>query len=112
VQYADFTLWQRDLLDQDTEDGLFGRQLDFWTHTLADLPEQLELPFDRPRPATASHRGAMLPFTVDAAVHRRFQEIARECDATLFMVAQAAVVALLSRLGGAEDIPLGTPIAG
>ncbi|RSO08962.1 non-ribosomal peptide synthetase [Streptomyces sp. WAC 06783] len=112
VQYADFTLWQRDLLAQDTEDGLFGRQLDFWTHTLADLPEQLELPFDRPRPATASHRGAMLPFTVDAAVHRRFQEIARECDATLFMVAQAAVVALLSRLGGAEDIPLGTPIAG
>ncbi|OKH98938.1 hypothetical protein A6A06_25375 [Streptomyces sp. CB02923] len=112
VQYADFTVWQRDLLTQDTEGGLFGRQLDFWTRTLADLPEQLELPFDRSRPATASHRGAMLPFTVDAAVHRRFQEIARECDATLFMVTQAAVAALLSRLGGAEDVPLGTPIAG
>ncbi|MEV5597205.1 amino acid adenylation domain-containing protein [Streptomyces sp. NPDC052496] len=112
VQYADFTLWQRDLLDRDTEDGLFGKQLAFWTHTLAGLPEELELPFDRPRPATASHRGAMLPFRVDAAVHRRFLEIARECDATLFMVAQAAVAVLLSRLGGAEDIPLGTPIAG
>ncbi|MFH8409391.1 amino acid adenylation domain-containing protein [Streptomyces sp. NPDC018019] len=112
VQYADFTLWQREILAQDTADGLFGRQLDHWTRTLADLPEELELPCDRPRPATASHRGAMLPFTVDAAVHRRFQEIARECDATLFMVAQAAVVMLLSRLGGAEDVPLGTPIAG
>ncbi|MEU7150150.1 amino acid adenylation domain-containing protein [Streptomyces sp. NPDC045456] len=112
VQYADFTLWQRELLDRGTEDGLFGKQLDFWTRTLADLPEQLALPFDRPRPATASHRGAMLPFTVDAAVHRRFMEIARQCDATLFMVAQAAVAVLLSRLGGAEDVPLGTPVAG
>nr|WP_238782902.1 non-ribosomal peptide synthetase [Streptomyces monomycini] len=112
VQYADFTLWQRELLDRGTEDGLFGKQLDFWTRALADLPEQLELPFDRPRPATASHRGAMLPFTVDAAVHRRFLEIARQCDATLFMVAQAAVAVLLSRLGGAEDVALGTPVAG
>ncbi|MFI2238156.1 amino acid adenylation domain-containing protein [Streptomyces chrestomyceticus] len=112
VQYADFTLWQRELLDRGTEGGLFGTQLDFWTRTLADLPEQLELPFDRPRPATASHRGAMLPFTVDAAVHRRFLEIAKQCDATLFMVAQAAVAVLLSRLGGAEDVPLGTPVAG
>ncbi|WP_206506078.1 non-ribosomal peptide synthetase [Streptomyces chrestomyceticus] len=112
VQYADFTLWQRELLDRGTEDGLFGKQLDFWTRALADLPEQLELPFDRPRPATASHRGAMLPFTVDAAVHRRFLEIAKQCDATLFMVAQAAVAVLLSRLGGAEDVPLGTPVAG
>ncbi|MFD7663678.1 amino acid adenylation domain-containing protein [Streptomyces sp. NPDC059788] len=112
VQYADFTLWQRELLTQDTDDGLFGRQAAFWAETLANLPEHLELPFDRPRPATASHRGAMLPFTVDAAVHRRFLEIARECDATLFMVTQAAVVALLSRLGAGDDIPLGTPIAG
>ncbi|MEU7162685.1 condensation domain-containing protein, partial [Streptomyces chrestomyceticus] len=112
VQYADFTLWQRDLLDRDTPDGLFGQQLDFWTRTLADLPEQLELPFDRPRPATASHRGAMLPFTVDAAVHRRCRAIAKQGDATLFMVAQAAVAVLLSRLGAGEDIPLGTPVAG
>ncbi|KOT62638.1 hypothetical protein ADK43_09805, partial [Streptomyces rimosus subsp. rimosus] len=112
VQYADFTLWQRDLLAQDTEDGLFGRQAAFWSEALAGLPEHLKLPFDRPRPPVATHRGAFLPFTVDAAAHRRLLEIARDCDATLFMVAQAAVVVLLSRLGAGEDIPLGTPIAG
>ncbi|WP_125530603.1 non-ribosomal peptide synthetase [Streptomyces sp. WAC 06725] len=112
VQYADFTLWQRELLAQDTEDGLFGRQAAFWSEALAGLPEHLKLPFDRPRPPVATHRGAFLPFTVDAAAHRRLLEIARDCDATLFMVAQAAVVVLLSRLGAGEDIPLGTPIAG
>ncbi|KAA6223894.1 amino acid adenylation domain-containing protein [Streptomyces albofaciens JCM 4342] len=112
VQYADFTLWQRELLAQDTEDGLFGRQAAFWSQALAGLPEHLKLPFDRPRPPVATHRGAFLPFTVDAAAHRRLLEIARDCDATLFMVAQAAVAVLLSRLGAGEDIPLGTPIAG
>ncbi|MEU3543795.1 non-ribosomal peptide synthetase [Streptomyces paromomycinus] len=112
VQYADFTLWQRDLLTQDTPDGLFGRQAAFWSETLAGLPEHLKLPFDRPRPPVATHRGAFLPFTVDATAHRRLAEIARECDATLFMVAQAAVAVLLSRLGAGEDIPLGTPVAG
>ncbi|MFD7663677.1 amino acid adenylation domain-containing protein [Streptomyces sp. NPDC059788] len=112
VQYADFTLWQRELLTQDTDDGLFGRQAAFWAETLANLPEHLKLPFDRPRPPVASHQGGFLPFSVDAAVHRRLAEIARECDATLFMVAQAAVAVLLSRLGAGDDIPLGTPIAG
>ncbi|MFK8844071.1 amino acid adenylation domain-containing protein [Streptomyces sp. Ac-502] len=112
VQYADFTVWQRDLLTQDTPDGLFGRQAAFWSEALAGLPEHLKLPFDRPRPPVATHRGAFLPFTVDAAVHRRLLEIARQCDATLFMVAQAAVAVLLSRLGAGEDIPLGTPVAG
>ncbi|MEV5597204.1 amino acid adenylation domain-containing protein [Streptomyces sp. NPDC052496] len=112
VQYADFTLWQRDLLTQHTENGLFARQAAFWSETLAGLPEHLKLPFDRPRPPVATHRGAFLPFAVDAAAHRRLAEIARECDATLFMVAQAAVVVLLSRLGAGEDIPLGTPVAG
>ncbi|MEF3115012.1 amino acid adenylation domain-containing protein [Streptomyces chrestomyceticus] len=112
AQYADFTLWQRDLLTQDTPDGLFGRQAAFWSETLAGLPEHLKLPFDRPRPPVATHRGAFLPFTVGATAHRRLAEIARECDATLFMVAQAAVAVLLSRLGAGEDIPLGTPVAG
>ncbi|MEU7599036.1 amino acid adenylation domain-containing protein, partial [Streptomyces sp. NPDC039022] len=112
VQYADFTVWQRDLLTQDTPDGLFGRQAAFWSETLAGLPEHLKLPFDRPRPPVATHRGAFLPFTVDATAHRRLAEIARECDATLFMVAQAAVAVLLSRLGAGADIPLGTPVAG
>ncbi|MFH8349191.1 amino acid adenylation domain-containing protein [Streptomyces sp. NPDC018045] len=112
VQYADFTLWQRDLLAQDTDGGLFARQATFWSQALAGLPEHLKLPFDRPRPPVATHRGAFLPFSVDATAHRRLAEIARECDATLFMVAQAAVAVLLSRLGAGEDIPLGTPVAG
>ncbi|WP_194905705.1 non-ribosomal peptide synthetase [Catenulispora rubra] len=113
VQYADFTLWQRGLLDRHADrESLFERQLAYWKEALADLPEQLELPVDRPRPVEVTHQGSMVHFEVGARLHQDLVQVARGCGATLFMVVQAALALLLSRLGGGEDIPLGTPIAG
>ncbi|MGK5549833.1 condensation domain-containing protein, partial [Streptomyces sp. URMC 127] len=113
VQYADYTLWQRDLLGDETDPGsAFARQIAYWKQQLAGLPETLALPADRPRPATASYRGAHTPFSFDAELHRDLERLARRCDATLFMVLQAALAALLTKLGAGTDIPLGAPVAG
>lgn len=113
VQYADFTLWQRELLaDEEDPASLFGSQLAYWTGALADLPNELDLPADRPRPATASHRGRTLAVRTPARTHRRLLEVARECGATLSMVTQAASAVLFSRLGAGDDIPFGAPVAG
>src|SRR5262249_43696008 len=61
VQYADFALWQRATLE------LIGaRELDFWSETLRDLPDELPLPTDRPRPEVASGRGAYLNTHLDS----------------------------------------------
>ncbi|MFC5150046.1 amino acid adenylation domain-containing protein, partial [Streptomyces aureoversilis] len=109
VQYADYALWQRRLLD---EDGLLGRQLEYWTRQLAGLPEQVTLPKDRPRPAVASYAGDVAMFSMDPDLHRDLLELARSSGATLFMVLQAALAALLSRSGAGSDVPVGTPIAG
>ncbi|GAA3093427.1 non-ribosomal peptide synthetase [Streptosporangium carneum] len=112
AQYADYTLWQRELLGaEDDPDSLAARQLRFWEAELAGLPEQLELPLDRPRPATATHRGDTLRLRVPAALHERLADVAKDCDASVFMAVQAALAALLTRLGAGADIPLGTPIA-
>ncbi|MEV8532241.1 amino acid adenylation domain-containing protein [Streptomyces sp. NPDC051211] len=113
VQYADFALWQRDALgSEDHGDSPYARQLDYWRQALDGLPDQLELPTDRPRPARASYRGESIPFELDAELHRELLALARSQQATLFMVLQAALATLLTRLGAGTDIPIGSPVAG
>ncbi|WP_432091965.1 non-ribosomal peptide synthase/polyketide synthase [Streptomyces sp. NRRL F-5630] len=107
ARYADYTLWQRDLLAE-TGPGL----LDHWTRALAGLPEELDLPTDRPRPAESSGRGGTVGFTVTSELERALRALARAHGVSMFMVAQAAVASLLHRLGAGEDIPLGAPVSG
>ncbi|MEU8988730.1 amino acid adenylation domain-containing protein, partial [Streptomyces sp. NPDC048558] len=113
VQYADYTLWQHKVLgSEDDPDSLVSHQLAHWSEALRDLPEELPLPTDRPRPAESSYRGGTVPVVLPAALHRRLEHLARENRASLFMVVQAGLAALLSKLSGSTDIPIGTPIAG
>ena len=113
VQYADYTLWQHQALGSESDPrSAMARQLSFWSETLKDLPDQIELPTDRPRPAVSSHRGGQVPLHIDADLHRSLLNLSRDSEASLFMVLQAALAALLTRLGAGSDIPIGSPIAG
>ncbi|MEV6221641.1 non-ribosomal peptide synthase/polyketide synthase [Nocardia fluminea] len=113
VQYADFTLWQRDVLGaEDDADSALSRQLAFWTTELADLPDLLSLPSDRPRPAVASGRGARQAFTVTAEVTDRLRALGAKANASLFMVLHTAFATTLAELSGQRDIAIGTPVAG
>ncbi|PZT70837.1 hypothetical protein DN402_05845 [Streptomyces sp. SW4] len=112
VTYADFARWQRELLgDEDDPTSLAGRQLAHWERALAGLPDQLQLPADRPRPPVAEHRGGSVPLRLGPELHARLDAFARARGATCHMVLQAALAALLTRLGAGTDIPLGCPTA-
>ncbi|HEY4459618.1 MAG TPA: amino acid adenylation domain-containing protein, partial [Pseudonocardiaceae bacterium] len=108
VQYADYALWQQDVLG----DGVLAEQGEFWADALAGLPAEIPLPVDRPRPVTASYRADSVPVALGAEVREGLAKVAKECQATLFMVLQAGLAALLTRLGAGEDVPIGTPVAG
>ncbi|MFE7135029.1 amino acid adenylation domain-containing protein, partial [Streptomyces sp. NPDC057638] len=113
VQYADFALWQRDLLGDPADPAsLAAAEAAHWRHTLADLPEEIALPGDHTRPAVPSYGGGVVPFAIGPDTGTGLARIARETGATMFMVVHAAVATLLHRLGAGDDIPLGTPVSG
>ncbi|MFE0652461.1 AMP-binding protein, partial [Streptomyces sp. NPDC059534] len=113
VQYRDFTLWQRGLLDSGDEEGdLLTEQLGHWRRMLAGAPGELDLPRDRSRPATASGRADAVPVRLGPSDLRKLKELARDKGASLFMVLHAGLAGLLSRLGAGSDIVVGSPVAG
>ncbi|GAB6901774.1 non-ribosomal peptide synthetase [Kineosporia succinea] len=113
VQYADFTLWQRDLLGPEgAPTGLATKQEQWWRDRLDGLPGELNLPFDRRRPERASFAGGTESFRVQAPLAESLRAVAARHDVSMFMLLQSAVAVLLSKLGAGDDIPLGSPIAG
>ena len=89
-----------------------SRQAEFWKAALEGLPEEVVLPAGGPRRAVPSYRGGLVQFHVDAGLHSRLRALGRERGATLFMVVQAGLAALLSRLGAGCDIRIGAPVTG
>jgi amino acid adenylation domain-containing protein len=106
VQYADYTLWQRDLLaDPDAP-------LAHWRAALDGMPTVLDLPSDRPRPAEPTGTGATLTACLGPGVLRRLTALGEEHGASLLMVLQPALALAMAAAGAGEDIAIGTPVAG
>ena len=107
IQYADYSLWQREWLSGDRLD----RQLRYWKTRLDGVPV-LELPTDYPRPPVHSYDGRNLHFSLSKELTSGLNELAKQQGATLFMVLLAGLQVLLHRYSGQDDICVGTPIAG
>ena len=106
-QYADFAHWQRNVL----KGRVLKRYQAFWKRYMEGAPPLLDLPTDRPRSSTPSHRGALLPVSIDRNITRGLFRLARKGRATVFMALQAAMGALLARYSGQQEVVLGSPTA-
>ncbi|MCX4870453.1 MULTISPECIES: non-ribosomal peptide synthetase [unclassified Streptomyces] len=107
VQYADYAAWAaRRQSGPDADRGL-----DRWRRELAGV-EPLALPTDRPRPAVRTWGGATHGFDVPATTATALRKVARDGDATLFMVLLTAYQTLLGRYTGKRDVSVGTAVSG
>ncbi|MDT5357461.1 MAG: hypothetical protein QOJ56_5993, partial [Mycobacterium sp.] len=113
VQYVDYTLWQRAQFgDLDDSHSPIAAQLSYWQDALAGMPNLLQLPTDRPYPLVADYRGSSVMVGWSPQLQQRVRDVAQEHNATSFMVIQAALAVLLSRLSASSDVAIGFPIAG
>ncbi|MFC7895144.1 amino acid adenylation domain-containing protein [Streptomyces sp. NPDC057381] len=113
LQYKDYALWQREVLgDVADPKSLAAAQIEYWRRELAGVPQPLNLPLDRPRPAEASSRGDTVAIEAGPEVAAGLQKLADERGMSLSMVVQSALAVLLMKLGGGEDVTIGSPIAG
>ena len=106
-QYADFAIWQRELLTGSFVDSL----LDYWRRQLEGAPELLNLPLDFPMPRTRSFSGAAQYRALKGISLATISNLARSENGTLFIVMLAGFVALLHRYTGQNDIVVGSPVA-
>ena len=103
IQYADYAMWERDRLQDATTAAHFA----YFRDLLAQAPNLLDLPTDRPRPPAATYRGAVHPFTIDSALSEALRAIARRRGVSLFMLLSAAFDVLLQSWSGQNDYCIG-----
>lgn len=108
VQYPDYAVWQRALLGG----PLREEQLGYWHARLADARPVLDLPTDRPRPASPRHIGDTVAIRLPAELTSRLGEVSRTLGATRFMTLIAVFSLLLGRYAGVRDVSVGTPASG
>jgi amino acid adenylation domain-containing protein len=107
LQYADYAGWERATHD----DAALAAKLDAMQARLQGAPAVHDLPLDRPRPPVRGRRGAVRRQRLPAAQIERCTALARQHDATLFMLLHAAFAVLIARFGGNPDVVIGSPVA-
>ncbi|SDB91997.1 non-ribosomal peptide synthetase [Shouchella lonarensis] len=106
VQYADFSVWQRDWL----EGAVMREQLAYWQQQLNGVSE-LQLPTDFPRPAVQTFHGETKMFTLSPELTAALRQLSRETGTTMYMTLLAAFYTFLHRYSQQDDIAVGTPVA-
>ncbi|HBL25221.1 MAG TPA: non-ribosomal peptide synthetase, partial [Acidobacteria bacterium] len=101
---ADFAVWQRGWLQGEQLAAALG----WWQEQLRGVPQVLDLPADRPRPATEALRGRHHPVHFDAALTGGLRELSRREQSTRFMLAAALAASLFHRLSGQDRLIVGT----
>lgn len=108
VQYSDFTVWQRKVLDGE----LGERQLSYWEKKLENHETSLEINTDRPLGNEQTYSGSSYSFNIDKNTYDRLSKFSTDNNVTLFMTLLGAFQTTLYKYSGQRDLIVGSPVAG
>jgi amino acid adenylation domain-containing protein len=108
IQYADYTVWQREWLSGE----VLHDQLAYWQEQLAGAPPELALPTDHKYPQRPTYQGRKLATSLSPSLTANIRVLAANEGVTLFMAMLAAWKVLLCHYARQFDVVVGTAIAG
>ncbi|WP_263372826.1 condensation domain-containing protein [Granulicella aggregans] len=106
IQYADFSVWQRDNLDSDA----MKEHLRYWLDRLSGDLQVLDFPTDHPPAYRPTAKGAVETLLLPEELTRSVKQLGQANDATLYVVTLACFAAMLSRASVADDLTIGSPV--
>ncbi|HEX4829600.1 MAG TPA: amino acid adenylation domain-containing protein [Trebonia sp.] len=106
VQFADYSVWERGRV----QGSVLGELESYWKQAL-DGFETLQFPTDRPRPMIDDFTGALAEQMISPDVLAGLRELGRKQGTTLYTTVMAALLALLHRYSGQDDLVVGTASA-
>jgi non-ribosomal peptide synthetase component F len=106
-QYGAYALEQRELMRGEQ----YEQHMEYWKGQLVGMPQVLNLPTDRKRPAQQGFRGGREQRALRGDLFEGLNAVARREKASLFMLLLAAYQVLLMRYSGQEDFGVGTVVA-
>ncbi len=107
IQYADFAVWQRQLLQGE----FLATQLNYWERQLSHNLSVLNLPTTRPRQEVTTNPSALETFLIPVELSQAVGQLSRREGVSLFMTVLAVLQVLLQRYTNQDDIVVGTDVA-
>jgi amino acid adenylation domain-containing protein len=108
IQYADYAHWHR----RHVENGAFQSDISYWRKQLRGPLPVIDLPTDRPRPATISYRGASCQQFLESNVQESIRTFGIAGRTTPFVILLSAFKILLFRYTSQTDVIVGSATAG
>lgn len=107
IQYADYTLWQRQRLSNE----LLAQQATYWETQLSDVPTVHNLPLDHERPSHKTYKGDIVFASLPAQMSADFQALALRFEMTPFMLLHTTLALFMSAYSNEAISVVGTPVA-
>ena len=108
LQFSDYVAWT----ETAAQCARIESAEDYWLELLADKPEEMELPSDRPRPSRKTYESGRISHAFDKTLLPRLKQAARQLDCTVFQLLTASFYAWLHRVTGRDDLVVAIPNAG